>query len=73
MQPFFKSESNDILPFSTVTGVKATIESSPRRLDIFTIHNKTYCLYFNHVIDKETQLKNYENYLINQYKLKELL
>lgn len=73
MQPFFKSRSGAIIPFGNVTCVRQpkqgdtklniNIKQGPN-LDTFT---------FVSIEDKNIQLKNYENYLINQYKLKELL
>lgn len=72
MQPFFKSSSGSIIPFENVACVYLVSEicnlgiriKSGLYVDTFT---------FNSIEDKSTQLKNYENYLINQYKLKELL
>lgn len=73
MQPFFKSRSGAIIPFGNVacvrqpkqgdTKLNINIKQGPN-LDTFT---------FVSIEDKNIQLKNYENYLINQYKLKELL
>lgn len=73
MQPFFKSRSGAIIPFGNVACVRQPEEGATKlninikqgpNLDTFT---------FVSIEDKETQLKNYENYLINQYQLKELL
>lgn len=73
MQPFFKSRSGAIIPFGNVACVRQPEQGDTRlninikqgpNLDTFT---------FVSIEDKNIQLKNYENYLINQYKLKELL
>lgn len=73
MQPFFKSENNDIIPFSEVA-ILVMAKNSARKAGILTkSSNEEFVFYFDTIIDRETQLKNYENYLINQYKLQELL
>lgn len=72
MKPFFKSEDNDIIPFSEVA-ILVMGRNSPRKAGILTkSSNEEVIFYFTTTIDKETQLKNYENYLINQYQIKEL-
>lgn len=70
MQPFFKSINKAIIPFDVVFYVQ------PHKEDSIVVSTKAtppqVVIIFDHNIDKETQLKNYEDYLINQYKLKEL-
>ena len=70
MQPFFKSTYGSIVPFEMV----ASIQNYYREIiDINTKFGPPLTKFtFKDATDKETQLKNYENYLINQYKLKEL-
>ena len=70
MKPFFKSTYGSIVPFDMVASVQ---NSSYQTIDINTKFGPPLTKFtFKDPTDKETQLKNYENYLINQYKLKEL-
>lgn len=68
MQPFFKSTYGSIVPFNSIIGVSMNNNAIEFKL----IYQTSLTLQFKDSTDKETQLKNYENYLINQYKLKEL-
>ena len=69
MQPFFRSTYGSIVPFSSIIGVSMNNNNA---IEFKLIYQTSLTLQFKDPTDKETQLKNYENYLINQYKLKEL-
>lgn len=69
MQPFFKSTYGSIVPFNSIIGVSMNNNNA---IEFKLIYQTSLTLQFKDQTDKETQLKNYENYLINQYKLKEL-
>lgn len=71
MQPFFKSTYGSIVPFKNVNSAQAG--TAKLTVDIHTTSGFVMDRFtFRNLLDKETQLKNYEDYLINQYKLKEL-
>lgn len=69
MQPFFKSTYGSIVPFNSIIGVSINNNNA---IEFKLIYQTSLTLQFKDSTDKETQLKNYEDYLINQYKLKEL-
>ena len=69
MQPFFKSIYRSIVPFNSIIGISV---NSNNAIEFKLIYQTSLTLQFKDLTDKEIQLKSYENYLINQYKLKEL-
>lgn len=70
MQPFFKATYGSIVPFGIVASIQNYYGEA---IDINTKFGTPLTKFtFKDSTDKETQLKNYEDYLINQYKLKEL-
>lgn len=69
MQPFFKSIYGSIVPFNSIIGVSMNNNNA---IEFKLIYQTSLTLQFKDLTDKEIQLKNYEDYLTNQYKLKEL-
>lgn len=65
MQPYFKSMYGAIVPFSSVLAMTA---DTAKRYNIALLSGAEVPRFtFNDLIDHDTQIRNYETWLVDQY------